>query len=65
MQKVSTPFKVGLVIVVGIIATIVMFIRFSATWGKGSGTIELHAYFNDATGLAPRSQVKIAGIQVG
>ncbi len=65
MQKFSAPFKVGLVIIVGLIVTIIMIIRFSASWGKGSELIELHAYFEDATGLAVRSQVQVAGIQVG
>ncbi len=65
MQKLSTPFKVGFVILLGIVVTIVMIIRFSADWGQKNGIIELHAYFNDATGLAIKSQVKVAGIQVG
>ena len=65
MQKFSTPFKVGFVILVGLVMAVVMIIRFSANWGQDNGTYELKAYFNDATGLAPKSQIKVAGIQVG
>ncbi len=65
MSKFSTPFKVGFVIIVGIIVLIVMIIRFSANWGQDNGIVELHAYFDDATGLAVRSKVQVAGIQVG
>ena len=65
MQKLSTPFKVGLVIIIGIVVAIVMIIRFSANWGQDEGTIQLYAYFDDATGLAKKSLVKVAGIQVG
>ena len=65
MQKFSTPFKVGFVILVGLVMAVVMIIRFSANWGQDNGTYELKAYFNDATGLAPKSQIKVGGIQVG
>ncbi len=65
MQKFSTPFKVGFVILVGLVMTVVMIIRFSANWGQGNGTYELKAYFNDATGLVDKAQILIAGIQVG
>ncbi len=63
--KFSTPFKVGLVIIIGIVVSIVMIIRFSAKWGQDNGLIVLYADFDDATGLAIRSQVKVAGIQIG
>ena len=65
MQKFSTSFKVGFVLLVGLIMAVAMIIRFSANWGQDEGIIRLHADFNDATGLAQRSQVQIAGIQVG
>lgn len=65
MQKFSTPFKVGFVIIVGVVVTVVMIVRFSVNWGQEEGTYQLQAYFNDATGLALRSQIKVAGIQVG
>lgn len=65
MQKLSTSFKVGLVVLIGLLATVIMILRFSANWGDDSHSYRLKAYFNDATGLAPRSQIKIAGIQVG
>lgn len=65
MSKTSTPFKVGLVIIIGLVMSIVMVIRFSANWGQDNGLLELTADFDDATGLAVKSHVQIAGIQVG
>lgn len=65
MQKFSTPFKVGLVILIGLVVSIVMVARFSANWGQENGLIELNAYFDDVTGLAVHSKVMVAGIQVG
>ncbi len=65
MQKFSAAFKVGFVVLLGIVATIVMILKFSKDWGQKEGLIHLHAYFNDATGLTLKSQVRIAGIQVG
>ncbi len=65
MSKLSTPFKVGIVILIGILMTVIMVLRFASNWGQDEGTVTLHAYFDDATGLAPKSLVKVAGIQVG
>ena len=65
MSKFSAPFKVGIVIIIGIVVSIIMIVRFSAKWGQDNGVVELSADFNDATGLALKSHVQIAGIQVG
>lgn len=65
MQKFSTSFKVGFVVLLGLVMTIVMLVRFSVNWGQNDGTYQLKAYFDDATGLAVRSKVMVAGIQVG
>ncbi|MGI5830215.1 MAG: MlaD family protein [Bradymonadia bacterium] len=65
MQKVLTPFKVGLVVLLGIVFSIVMIVKFTSNWGQSDGSYMLHAYFDDVTGLAVRSQVRIAGIQIG
>ena len=65
MQNIITPFKVGFVIIVGLIMTIAMIVKFSSDWGRSRGTYELYAYFDDVTGLLPRSQVRVAGIQIG
>ncbi|MDX9724536.1 MAG: MlaD family protein, partial [Myxococcota bacterium] len=65
LKRFFTPFKVGLVFLAGIIAAVVMIGRLGSRWGDGEATYVLHAYFNDATGLAKSSQVRIAGIQVG
>lgn len=60
-----TPFKVGLVVLAGIAVTIYMLTRVSQDFSKGEPTYLVHAYFDDATGLAEKSQVRVAGIQVG
>ncbi|MBR4984252.1 MAG: MCE family protein [Proteobacteria bacterium] len=65
MQKFSTPFKVGIVILIGLIVSTVMVVRFSVNWGQDNGVIELNAYFDDVTGLAVHSKVMVAGIQIG
>lgn len=65
MQKFSPAFKVGFVVIIGILMTIVMIFKFTQNWGQDEGLQHFHAYFNDATGLALKSQVRIAGIQVG
>ena len=65
MQKFSPAFKVGFVVILGIIMTIVMVFKFAKNWGQDEGVQHFYAYFNDATGLALKSQVRVAGIQVG
>lgn len=60
-----TPFKVGLVILAGIVVAIVMITRVGSQWGDADKTYSVVAYFDDVTGLAERSQVRIAGIAVG
>lgn len=65
MQKILTPFKVGLVILLGLVLSIAMIVKFTSNWGQSDGTYHLFAYFDDVTGLAQRAQVRIAGIQIG
>ncbi|OIP29171.1 MAG: hypothetical protein AUK47_28075 [Deltaproteobacteria bacterium CG2_30_63_29] len=60
-----TPFKVGLVVLAGIIVAVVMISRVGSKWGSQGETYSIHAYFDDVTGLAEKSQVRIAGIAVG
>lgn len=60
-----TPFKVGSVVLLGLLMAILMIVKFSANWGQSDGSYELHAYFDDVTGLAKRSRVLVAGIQIG
>jgi phospholipid/cholesterol/gamma-HCH transport system substrate-binding protein len=64
-QSWLTPFKVGLVVLAGILATLYMLTRVSQDFSKGEPTYVVYADFDDATGLAEKSQVRLAGITVG
>jgi phospholipid/cholesterol/gamma-HCH transport system substrate-binding protein len=59
-----TPVKVGLLVVLGAVA---LFVFLSFIGGKvaGRGAPEYFAMFDDGTGLAPMTQVRVAGIPVG
>ncbi len=64
LENVITPFKVGLLVILGTAAAIFMV----TTLGGGpssSGYVRVHGYFDDVTGLAVKSQVMTAGIAVG
>ncbi len=61
-----TPFKVGLLVLVGLAATFVMITRFTGDGGgAGSDYIGIYVMFDDVTGLAKRSRVSMSGIPVG
>lgn len=60
-----TPFKVGLVFLGSIVAFIVMYGIVNQSIDSGEGTYTVYATFDDATGLAPKSGVQLAGIRVG
>jgi len=64
-RSIVTPFRVGLVVLAGIIVAVVMITGVSSQWGDEDDTYTVHAYFDDVTGLAKKSQVRIAGIAVG
>lgn len=61
-----TPFKVGLLVLAAAAGTIFMLVNFTSgvNFGEDDG-YTVYAYFDDATGLATRSRVVMAGIQVG
>ena len=59
-----TPLRVGFVVLAGIVAAFIMITRVGSEWDVDE-TYVVYAYFNDVTGLAKKSQVRIAGIQVG
>ncbi|HEX8435297.1 MlaD family protein, partial [Archangium sp.] len=65
MKKLVTPFRVGLLVLVagGFLFGFIMFTR------KGGldkdESIQVYAYFRDASGLGAKSRVQIAGIPVG
>ena len=65
MRKWMTPLKVGLfaLAALGILIGFWNFIE-QGRFGKGE-TIGVHAYFKDASGLAPQTRVQTAGIAVG
>jgi phospholipid/cholesterol/gamma-HCH transport system substrate-binding protein len=65
-KKIITPFKVGLLVIVAAVGTIFMVTVLSdgVTFGTDKG-YEVYAVFEDVTGLAKQSQVKMAGITIG
>ncbi|QSQ26248.1 MCE family protein [Pyxidicoccus parkwayensis] len=65
MKKLVTPFRVGL-LVIAAGAFFITFILFAKKGGLSeSESLRVWAYFRDASGLAVRGRVQIAGIPVG
>ncbi|NTX06741.1 MlaD family protein [Myxococcus llanfairpwllgwyngyllgogerychwyrndrobwllllantysiliogogogochensis] len=65
MKKLVTPFRVGL-LVIAAGAFFVTFVLFAREGGlSDSDSTRVWAYFRDASGLAVRGRVQIAGIRVG
>lgn len=66
LKRIITPFKVGLLVIAATIGTIFMVAVLSdgPVWSGDDG-YEVYAVFDDVTGLAKRSQVKMAGINIG
>jgi phospholipid/cholesterol/gamma-HCH transport system substrate-binding protein len=66
LRDVITPFKVGLLVLAGIAATVFMVVNLTETGGADldEGT-RLYAMFDDVTGLAVNSRVRMSGIAVG
>ncbi len=64
MAKGTQAAKVGLFVVLAGAAAFGVYRFISPESGVGTG-YEVHAFIRDATGLAPRSRVTIAGISVG
>jgi phospholipid/cholesterol/gamma-HCH transport system substrate-binding protein len=60
----ATPVRVGILVVLGLVAFFV-FLSFTGPGSLRGSTKEYYAYFDDASGLAPRTQVRVAGIPVG
>ena len=65
MKKWITPFKVGLFFLaaLGTLVGLWSFVE-KGRFGKGK-SILVHAYFQDASGIAPQTRVQTAGIAVG
>ncbi len=64
MAKVSQAAKIGLFVVVTAGAGYLVYRTIHRETGKGGGYV-VHAYLQDATGIAKHSRVTIAGIPVG
>jgi phospholipid/cholesterol/gamma-HCH transport system substrate-binding protein len=65
MNRFFTPFRVGLVVILGVGC---LFVLFAVTGKRGYGrgeTYHVSATFADASGLGTKSRVQIAGIEVG
>lgn len=65
MKDIVTPFKVGLVVVIAVIAFIWMFGSISEGIGDDEAGYRVYAIFDDAGGLTEKSRITIAGISVG
>ncbi|MBA2663524.1 MAG: MCE family protein [Bradymonadaceae bacterium] len=61
-----TPFKVGLLVIAAVAATIAMIVVLSGDMRMAEAeTNRYYAMFDDVTGLAMRSRIQMAGIPVG
>ena len=65
MSNVVTPFKVGILTLVGIAAGIFMLATFTSDGLNAAENKQVYAMFDDVTGLAVKSRVRLAGIAVG
>ena len=65
MKELVTPFKVGLLVIISVIAFIWMFGQVREGVGENEAGYEVYAIFDDVGGLAEKSRVTIAGINVG
>ena len=65
MKEVVTPFKVGLLVIVGLGAAVFMFGRVREGIEDDASGYRVYATFNDVSGLVEKSRVVIAGITVG
>lgn len=64
LRNLVTPVKVGILVVLGLVAFFV-FLSFIQDEGMKGETKEYSAVFADASGLAPKTPVRVAGIPVG
>lgn len=66
MRMRMVEVSVGVFMLAGILALVIMAVKVSGLSLKGSGeTYELHAYFDNTGALKPRSKVSMAGVTVG
>ena len=65
MREVVTPFKVGVVVIVGVAAFLYMFGQVREGIEDDAAGYRVYAIFRDVSGLVEKSRVVIAGIAVG
>ena len=64
LADLATPFRVGLLVIAGIVATMYMFTQVSSK-PEGDEGVEVYVMLDNASGLAEQSFIAMAGIQVG
>ena len=64
MQNAARSLKVGALLVAAAVGGVALYRGLFQSQGRGD-TYRVHAIFNDATGLVPRSRVLTAGIAIG
>ena len=65
MKEIITPFKVGLLVIVSLVSFVWMFGQVREGVGDSQKGYDVFAIFDDVGGLAEKSRVTIAGINVG
>lgn len=66
MQSRSLEIGVGLFILAGMLALLLLALRVSGLSLEGSqGGYRLYAYFDNAAGVSPRARVTMAGVTIG
>ena len=66
MQTRSLEIGVGLFLLAGLLAVLLLALRVSGlTLGSGEGTYRVYAYFDNTAGIGPRAKVARAGITIG
>lgn len=64
-QRISTEVKVGILVIIAILALFYMTFRVGKFGLVREGGYELTVYFDNAAGIDPKTPVQIAGIDVG
>lgn len=65
MKEILTPFKVGVVVLIGLVAFIYMFGQVREGIGDDPSGYRVSCVFDDVSGLVEKSRVVIAGINIG
>lgn len=66
MQSRSLEIGVGLFLLAGVLALLLLALRVSGlSVAPGSNTYRVHAYFDNAAGVSARAKVTMAGVTIG